>query len=287
MEGAEGSAWPLFEFCAGSVMGTRHHRERRNNQDACAVVERGKVAVAVVADGCGSAESPSSELGALYGARFVADDLALALSAVPDYGAERALGFTHARLLSNLYGLASALGSPLPEMARRHLLFTLLGAIVTPDVTTIFALGDGVYAVNGQVSSLRQPGINAPPYIGQNLIGEERAKRPDDLAAFRILSAEATAGVATLMVGTDGVEDLISALTPHDGMPARAASEGPFSRFWQDDEYYRDPSVLTNRLRALNTERRNVDWERQVVRREPGLMPDDATFICARRLGAE
>ena len=182
-----------FELASASVCGRDHQRVGRNNQDALAVERGARHLVLVVADGCGS--SPGSEVGARLGARLVAaallrrleprvEDMAAAGS-LPSKpagdaavrGLDAALALARADVLSQLGALARGLCAlPVPDhrclaaAVREQLLFTLVGAVVGPEETVLFALGDGLLALNDRSFPLGPFPGNQPPYLGYALL---------------------------------------------------------------------------------------------------------------------
>ncbi|HEY9647476.1 MAG TPA: protein phosphatase 2C domain-containing protein [Chroococcidiopsis sp.] len=285
-----------FEFAAGSVMGRSHGRLGKNNQDAYHVAITDQFAIAVVCDGCGS--SPHSEVGATLGARLVAEVIAEALAgaiAEPSSGAiaepisgeiaeaitELQLdqtfwqGVQHA-LLNRLDGWRGQFGGDRAAVVRDYLLFTVVVAVITPTVTVLAAAGDGVVILNGDVQRL-SAADNAPRYLAYGLLPEV------DPAAFgfTVCYDLPTSCVESLLIGSDGVGDLIDAAA--QPMPGRAEVVGAIAQFWQGDRYFHNPDQVRRRLSLINREAIQPDWSRQVMVRQAGLLSDDTTLVVARR----
>ncbi|MBJ6764957.1 protein phosphatase 2C domain-containing protein [Myxococcaceae bacterium JPH2] len=257
-----------FDIAAGSVLGREHARSGRNNQDAWCVREGMKGLVAVVADGCGSQQA--SELGARLGARRLVRAALQRLDAGEAVDTE---GF-----LTGLRGDVLALLEALPEALGREVLadclFTLVGAVVTPEHTLVFSAGDGVWMLNGEVHVLGPFPGNAPPYLAYAVMGG------DDVPLIR-QSLVRTEDVHALLLGTDGVEDLKRLALAR--VPEREEPVGPLSQFWTEDRYFSNPEAVNRRLAQLNRESTRADFAAHRLVRTPGLLPDDTTLVVLRR----
>ncbi len=252
-----------FESAAATVLGREHARVGRNNQDAFHTRASAQGLVAVVTDGCGS--GAASEVGARLGA-WRAVDTALTLLAEgvgPD--APGFLALLEADLLGFLKGLAGQLG---PEAVGEALLFTLVGAVCTPSHVLLFAAGDGLWALNGEVHRLGPFPGNAPPYLGYGVL------RPG-LVGLKPLALRPTAAVDSLLLGTDGAVDLLD------------EPGGPLSRFWREDRYFTNPDALRRHLALLNRETVRADFPGRRLVRETGRLGDDTTLVVLRRIPRE
>lgn len=258
-----------FDIAAASVIGREHSRAGRNNQDAFCVDACEQGLAAVVADGCGSGSH--SEVGAQAGARLV---VASALRLLRDGARVEEGAFLTAlreRSVAFLRELALGLGR---GGLQDCLLFTVVGAVVTPELTLVFSAGDGVWALNGQVHPLGPFPGNAPPYLAYGLI-------PDSVVPFARQALVPTADVRSLMLGTDGVGDL--ARMAESLVPEREEPVGPLSQYWNDERYFRNPDALRRRLSLLVRESVRVEPVSHRLVRSPGLLPDDTTLVVLRR----
>ncbi|HYO74772.1 MAG TPA: protein phosphatase 2C domain-containing protein [Archangium sp.] len=262
------SALP-FEFAAATVQGREHARAGRNNQDSfwARASEHG-LAVAVT-DGCGS--GAQSELGAQLGARRVVEGaLALLSKQVP----VESPGFLQ-RLGADVLCFLQALSGELGERAiGEALLFTVVGAVVTPEHTLVFSAGDGLWALNGEVQRLGPFANNAPPYLAYGLL------KPGAVS-LKANTLRPTAEVDSLLLGTDGVADLAGLSEAR--VPEREEPVGPLSQFWSDGRYFSNPDALRRRLALLNREAVRADFPARRLERVPGLLSDDTTLVVLRR----
>jgi hypothetical protein len=258
-----------FEVAAGSVIGREHVLAGRNNQDAWALSRSTDALLAVVCDGCGSARA--SEVGATLGARMVVEALHREAPRLATEPVAPVIESVRLRLLTHLQRLADALGEPRAAVVSEHLLFTVVAAVLTQTMTYVFTLGDGAVAVNG-ASRLLACQDNAPPYLAYELLRPAGANGQSALHGFSVQNALPTAAVSSLLIGTDGVKDLLIT--------------GPLDWLWGDDRFFDNPAALTRRLRQLNRTPQRIDWERRRVERETARLPDDTTLVVIRRKAA-
>lgn len=277
-----------FEVARGSILGREHTRTGKNNQDSSALITAPDYIVGVVTDGCGSGER--SEVGAHLGAHMAAEILRDQIEAhfldLPDYASEdrlfpRILSGMREEILICIHALAKEMGGDLQEILYRHFLFTIVGAVITPELTAIFTLGDGVYAINGIVSSLDQFPDNAPPYLAYDILKKEETRFSSDALQFAVRISIPTYKVQSLLLGSDGVTDLIRAEPL--SVPGKEESVGPLSQFWEEDRYFENQDAVRRKLALLNREVTRIHWEEKRVEKIPGLLPDDTTLIAIRR----
>lgn len=263
-----------FQLAAGSAAGRIHQLAGRNNQDAFAWASSPQGLVAVVCDGCGSA--PHSEVGARVGARLVANALAAQLSRGVDLLGAAFWQSARADVLGTLGGLAVVLGGDPRTAVADHLLFTAVGAVVTPSHLRCFSSGDGLIAVNGRPTVLGPFPGNAPPYLAYALFEES-----PDRYRFELHEPLPTAGLESLVLGTDGAAELLDL----EGVARPDRDEPPFafSQLWTDDRNFSNPDHLRRRLFRLSRDAARPDWDTRELRTAPGLLPDDTTLIVLRR----
>ena len=275
-----------WQLASGTILGRRHRVAGRNNQDAFCVTGNESNLVAVVCDGCSS--GAHSEVGAQVGARMLAH---LLLARVQENGLaepETLLEEVRCDALIQLGQLAQSMGSHLTATVCDTLLFTVIGAYITPQDAVFFALGDGAVWVNGEAFALGPFPGNAPPYLSYGLVETHFA--PEDLG-FKIVKHSPTEELKSFLIGTDGVCDLRRALTrpatPENGTVARTTSRTarqrhePMAGFWQTERFFVNPDSVRRTLANLNRDRA-VEVEGE-VRHQAGLLPDDTTLIVGRR----
>jgi hypothetical protein len=281
-----------FEIAGGTVTG-RDHVGRgnllygKNNQDAFSYRVMDDALVVVVCDGC--SEGAHSEVGAHLGSQLVSASLIeqlahcrrklpgeLSTDVMPEI-----LERVRQRTLSQLRLLAQAMtavDASFSSVVGEYFLFTVIGTMITPNETTIFSIGDGVFALNGAVTRLGPFPGNAPPYLAYPLV---RSSIDEKLLRFQINACRPTEEIQSLLIGCDGVEDLVAAI--HRDIPGgRHGAVGPISRFWEEDRYFKRDQIR-RRLGLINSEVVRLDPETKQLQRDSGLLPDDTTFVVIRR----
>ncbi len=264
-----------FELAAGSITGREHLRVGKNNQDGYYYISLDSATIAVVCDGCGS--GIHSEVGAKVGSRLVAQAILNNLqdSLSPDFWQQ-----VYQDLLHKLKDMAVVLGGELVETVREYLLFTIVGALITPTQTAIFAIGDGVFALNDQIIPLPSFPNNAPPYIAYGLIPDAVSNIQLSDCQFQIYRQLPTNEVNSILIGSDGVLDLMQ--VADKPLPGKSELVGEISQFWSD-AYFQNGDRIRRRLSLINNSSIKPDWEQQCLRRENGLLADDTTMVVIRR----
>ena len=281
-----------FDVAAGSVIG-RDHVGRgnlltgRNNQDA--YYFGGKdVLVGLVCDGC--SQGFHSEVGANIGAYLIGcileSTIATSLLQVQiAHSKKDAIDgyFTliRSQVLDQIDAVAKSMFSlqgpkTFSEVVGDYFLFTTVGFLATPDVTIIFSIGDGVYCLNGEISRIGPYPNNQPPYLAYGLLS---TRMDPQLLQFACQAVIPTSEVQSILIGTDGVDDLIEA--EHKKIPGKSEPVGPISQFWLEGRFFR-PDQIRRRLALINSEVTCVGEQGALIR-QPGLLRDDTTLVVARR----
>jgi hypothetical protein len=264
-----------FELAGGSVIGREHLRVGKNNQDAYGWQVADLGAIAVVCDGCGSGKH--SEVGAKLGTRIVIEIMHRVLKDDLDWTDDQVWQSMQQQWLTQLQDVAMMLGDDRTQTVQDYLLFTIAGVVITPMVTAVFTLGDGVIAINNQVMRLGPFANNAPPYLGYGLLDRQTVES----FQLRVLQVLPTAQVQSLLIGSDGVSDLLA--VAEQSLPGRSETVGDITQFWQDDRYFRNPDQVRRHLALTNREVTTFDPQLQQCLRQSGLLPDDTTLIVIRR----
>ena len=246
-----------YEIAGGTVAGRSHALAGKPNQDAYAWEARGDLLAAVVCDGCGS--SPHSEIGARIGARIAVASLLARLEEGAAPGDAALWDGLGRDLLGSLRDLTAAMGGRPAETARDHFLFTVIGVALSGDRGAVFAAGDGVVAVDGEVTRLGPFPGNEPPYLAYGLL----SSAAPGLCPVRIFS-----GARTVLLGTDGAGDLADLRV-----------------FWEDDRWFQNQDALRRRLAQQSRDVTRPLWDERRIVREPGRLDDDTTLVVVRRRG--
>lgn len=268
---------PDFETAAGSVQGRAHALHGRANQDAVVLRARPASVVAVVADGCGSADH--SEVGAWIGASAVAAEVERAAGAgLAEPGVWDGV---QTATLRALRGTVAAMGGELEDVVRRFFLFTVVGAVIAGERAAVFSLGDGLIAINGETVCLGPFPDNAPPYLGHALLDEGLAAE----RRFRVHRVLPAREVESILVATDGAAEWADVQSRV--LPGTRETVGPLARLWQDGRLFHHPDSLRRTLARMNRTFVRPLWDARRLEKEPGLLEDDTTIAVIRaRRGA-
>lgn len=268
----------MILVAGGSVPGTDHTMPGKpgwtNNQDAYHWRQQNSCLVAVVCDGCGS--GAHSEVGANLLARLVTQ-------VIIDEAMYSRMGLTMSwmrvrqLIISHVTVIAKAMGRSLSETINDFFLSTILGVVVTPREISVFSVGDGVYVADGYTVRLGPFPNNAPPYLAYEISGSTLVDEHPEYFSLCPRFSLSVSEPHALLIGTDGVNDLIAAA--ESNLPHRAEQVGPISQFWEDEKkYFGNPDAIRRRLALINKEGAEVVGE-NVARVTGGLLPDDTTFI--------
>jgi hypothetical protein len=249
-----------FSTVAGSVMGREHLRLRRNNQDAVSLHVGPELIVAAVADGCSGA--PASEVGARLAVRWVTDQGPRRIGADPEESSSAVMSGL-LRFISSIVGQLSAHDPRTrAEIIGELLLFTVLVAVVSPDRSFVFGIGDGAFAIDGTVHRIDCAGKdNAPPYLAYRLLGSS--------APSVVHWSGRTLEIGSVIIATDGAHEL----EERQGEILKDGSaQGGLSAFAREMRYLSNPSLLHKRL--------------VVIGEVNGRLKDDTTVAMIRRRGS-
>jgi hypothetical protein len=216
-------------------------------------------------------------VGALLAARWVSRSLSRRLARGDASDALEVVTMTLRASAANVWRLARSLDDELSRTVLDYFLFTVVAALVTRNRVRVFAVGDGVVAVNGKVMRLGPFPENAPPYLGYSVLSE--AMGPGSGAV--LCHDGPSDSLQSMLIGTDGVADLASLEARR--IPGREEAVGPLSQFWTDDKHFANPDSVRRRLTLFARERVRVNPSTGVLVRETGLLPDDTTLIALRR----
>jgi len=177
----------------------------------------------------------------------------------------RVLEQVRREMLGSLRKLARGMSADPVDAISECLLFTVVGCAITGEHAAFFSLGDGMIIINGRQKKIGPYPDNAPPYLAYALLPECRGQA--DLR-FRLHAHLLTDELDTFLIGSDGVSDLID-----------ASCAGNIEAFWTDPLNYGNPYAISNRLRLLNTERTEIDWQEHRKSVQRGVLPDDTTLV--------
>lgn len=154
-----------YQVRAGQIIGRDHLLRQTNCQDSYALIERDHYIIGIVCDGC--SEGERSEIGAALGAEYLSQRASQLLDeGTPTHALPECLYRDTLTFLENLCVL-------MPDPQRRafvqkYLLFTVVGVIITPEMTLLFTAGDGLIAVDNFKAMIDQG--NEPTYLAYHLV---------------------------------------------------------------------------------------------------------------------
>ena len=151
---------------------------------------------------------------------------------------------------------------------------------MTPVWTFVFSAGDGVFAVNGETIVIAGFEENAPPYLAYKLVPSSIDR---SLLGFKVRRQMLTESVQSIMIGSDGVADLIGAA--EKPLPGKEEPIGPLAQFWTKESFVTNPDAIRRRLALVNLE--TVDRSGEVPRIKPGPLSDDTTVVVIKRMKEE
>ncbi len=261
-----------FECASGSIIGRNHVLASKNNQDAYRVVIQERFIAAIVCDGCGSGKH--SEVGAKLGARMVTTAIADLLNQDSEISKPEFWDSVKRNLLQKLKDFVEIANGDLEfatkfttkfvtEFVNDYLLFTIVGALITPHETVTFSIGDGAIAINGGLNQIPVYPDNAPPYLAYGLYCP-------DAVSFEIRDRLPTLEVKSILIATDGIDDLVKV--------------EKVNQFWQEDRYFKNPDAIRRKLAMLNREEVKPDWNKHELVKRSGVLSDDTTLIVVRRI---
>lgn len=235
-----------FHVRTGIVTGRNHLLDGRNCQDTlCQLrfeLDGQQYLVGVIADGCG--EGKHAEVGAQLATQFVPYairhlmQLGTTLEELPALLFEEVLHF----LTSLIDGYYFADIAERVQFVHEHLLFTLIGFVITPQQTLVLAAGDGLVIINDEIYLREQQ--NMPTYIGYHLI-DQRYLQPNATplpAAFDLYSAPSSQ-LKRLAIGSDAwlvEQELLEQIW---GMKTPARLQLQMNK-WSDTRHFKDDASL-------------------------------------------
>lgn len=199
-----------------SMTGQAHRLAGLENQDSGLCELREHSVLLAVSDGVSSAED--SKVGSMLLTRAIRrlivdveqQLLAFAEKMSPVEFAGRFVAWLNRELQGELTKARWYLGGD--EQAASSLSATLLGALITETSLVAFACGDGVIAVNGEMFSVVSPKENCPdlPVYAISALPGVDSRMP--LGTIRPIYVGRTAEIDSLVLGTDGVVELLPLL---------------------------------------------------------------------------
>jgi hypothetical protein len=275
-----------FLIAGASVPGRLHTQLGRNNQDAALWASWEDHLLLLACDGCGS--SAHSEVGSQAGCRMLAGSFRRHLSAptgTPGVSDDALFESVRQDVLLRLRALADSLGEPLLDVVGEYLLFTVVGALITPTDSVVFAIGDGFALLNGERLPIDRFEDDAPPYLAYQLLPPLATPFSDEQLRFQVARRVSTTEVRSLLIGSDGAIDLQAAAAAR--FPGTDEIIGDISRLWEERRFLDNQDALRRHLARVNRTAVRLRRDKGGLAREMGLLPDDTSLIVVRRISDE
>lgn len=171
-----------FRVSAGTIIGRTHTMRQSNCQDAFSFAVAADYAAGVLCDGCG--EGSASEIGAKLAARYLTQEavtLFLKGAAPADLpGTLYPALIEYLGGLLNLQRISEMMGRQI--FVKQHLLFTVLGFVLSKESGVIFTAGDGLVYIDGSLRKLEHG--NLPPYPAYHLVATDIIPFGFEVTAF-------------------------------------------------------------------------------------------------------
>ncbi len=246
-----------FVVQGGSVIGSHHHKNFKNNQDAWHIETTEHSIIGLVGDGCGSGQY--SEVGAQLGVRFMANylqNLSQGWANELPCDWEYFLNDAVKQFLFKLQSFNQFCGLCEKDVYN-YWLFTILGFVVTEKTTVVFSFGDGLVSLNNNVEEIDQN--NEPHYLSY---GTSKVK---------IHHLVSTDDVQSLWIATDGLAELLEKSDQEISLLGKEWKVKELVDFEQGEKYLVNKSLVQKRLNVFGHNHK--------------LLYDDSTVILLRRKG--
>lgn len=279
-----------FEVAAGTTAGAKHRRGAlESNQDSILAHHSKDLLTLVASDGCGSTANAD------VGSRLLCSWFTQLCHSYVQSGItldDSAWFKMTSEIAERIRINAQWQHLPAMKAVQDTWTATILGMVVTPELTHFVAFGDGYFIINGGVIDIRvelekrrqkaeaeaghaatQPS-NAPPYIAYKVAP---STLPAQLLEFMVITRP-TNEIQHGGIATDGLEYLIR--SEGKTIPGTDRKIPPVSYLWEGDLFAK-PKAATNWLNLVGRDYR---------RTEPfpitgGRLADDLAFGVIRRRG--
>lgn len=159
-------------------VGRSHLRNFKNRQDACSLFQGEAndlpLTIGIICDGCSGGDN--SEVGATLASAFLVRQAlylaqkGISASLIPDILYQELISFLKLQLMSHKF----INEQDKVNFIENHLLFTVVGFILTPTDCVAFITGDGVVVINEEV--IVKNAANMPSYPAYHLVDRSKLK---------------------------------------------------------------------------------------------------------------
>lgn len=262
-----------FEICGASCTGASHRKKSINNQDSHKIFVSDDLIIGVVSDGCsaGGDVLVRSDVGSALLCELT---ITCIIKLKKHIGSSNFFQLLFDEVCDSIFQHAKIFSLDSMEYIHKYLQATVLGCIVWDGRVYIFSCGDGVYFLNQKWYTLAAQENNAPIYLAYKFIPTTFS--PDILQSelrFHLHQSINYQDFENLLIGTDGVEELIDA--KDNLIHVRNEPIGDISQWWTKDLYFRNSFAPHNWLKMMNDPANSQGGF--------GLLQDDVTLIALRK----
>jgi len=271
-----------FDLLSGTATGGDHIEAATNGQDSFSIRVADGSIVVVVADGCSS--QPHSEVGAKMVAPMLATFLEQAIRKGQSLEDQRIWNYLRDLLLAKILSTATDMAGdhPVAPVLNKYFQFTLVGMVMTPQTTVFFSRGDGMFGINGKVTTIEPEAGNRPAYLVYGLTRPDMVIDNPKLLDFDIQAVVPTPDVQSWWVGTDGVKEMLKVV----GQSVNGEKIVSIESLFDDQRYLDNPELLCRRLQQLVVDNLIGD-DITLVAGQRIPLPDDTPEVTAEETGEE
>jgi len=182
-------------------------------------------------------------------------------------------------VLAQIRTLSLQLGPILHSVINDYFLFTVVGALITPDKSYFFNIGDGFICINDDVHEIGPFPENKPPYPALSLI--KHSIDDVNLLRFNFVDIMDTDDLHSFAVATDGFGDYIK--KEDENLPGKNRILGSVSELWTNGKFLNNDQSLQRHLNLANRSKQKIVWKMRYVEKHSPLLRDDTTAIVGFR----
>lgn len=242
-----------FKITSASIIGKSHYNLNYNNQDALKYYQNEDLILGVICDGCGSGaySEVGANLGANYFVNYFVDSFInnkITNELINNFEDEMIVFF------NKLIELQKNNEAKIEDFIFNYLYFTILGFVVTEDITYIISSGDGFYKVNENCFFINQE--NKPKYLANKILNKNYS--------FNCYKYE-TEAINLLSISSDGIHSINEHF-----MNSNLENISTFSEIFDFEGFYDNEIEFSKFLKDLSINK--------------NILTDDTSIIMLKRI---
>lgn len=274
-----------LRFIRDTVMGSDHLKIKKNCQDSLAFFNSPEFTVGFVADGMGDPiDSPFSEVGSRIVVKLAEELVTQKLYKTVRWRRKQLLMSNifwmevQNNLLNKIEEIATLMGGDYRKNIIHYFLFTLTGFVLTSEVMVVVGVGDGYFSLNGICQRVVEPSENnMPASLSYNLVESTLREVSIEEITLSVKWVVKTSEIESFVIATDGLRSLLIPKDEYFVFPS-------IYRFWETIDYFENEFALGWKLGELASEKRTIDWEKQVLVKQKPVIVDDLAVIIGSRV---